>query len=183
MMRWNTFARSAVFAAVAAGAWLAWVVVAAPIAGVWNARVLYLIGVTAVYLAGLTPHGTRRLAIALLTVLAGAALAVMAHTIAELALGLAAIIGIARSGFFYRSAPARAVAIEGCLLISGLLFARFLAGVALPATALALWGFFLVQSLFFLVGGVRARSARGSHPDPFEEAQRRALALLERTGV
>ena len=33
------------------------------------------------------------------------------------------------------------------------------------------------------VTGVRVRSPGGSHPDPFEEACRRASVLLERSGV
>lgn len=183
MMRCNTFARSALFAAVAAAAWPPWVFVVAPLLGVWNARALYLVGVTAVYLAGLSPQARRPSPVALVTVLVAGVVALIARTTAELAIGLAAILGIARSAFFYRAAPARAAATEVTLLVGGLVFARFLAGVSLLATALALWGFFLVQSLFFLVAGVRARAVSASHPDPFEEAQRRALALLEETRV
>jgi hypothetical protein len=181
MMRCNSFARSALFGAVAAAAWLPWVLVVAPLLGVWNARALYLVGVTAVYAAGLSPQGKRPLPVALATFPVAAVVALVAHTTAELAIGLATILGVARSGFFYRAAPARAVATEVTLLLGGLVFARFLAGVSLTATALALWGFFLVQSLFFLVAGVRARTRSGAHPDPFEEAHRRALALLERS--
>jgi hypothetical protein len=181
MIRCNTFVRSALFAAVAAAGWLSWVVVAAPLLGLWTARALYLVGVTAVYLAGLSPQGRRPLPVALAAFLVAAVVALLAHTTTELAIGLATILGIARSGFFYRAAPARAAATEAGLLLGGLLFARFLAGVSVPATALALWGFLLVQSLFFLVAGVRARTRSGAHPDPFEEAHRRALALLERS--
>lgn len=183
MMRCNSFARSALFGAGAAAAWLPWVLVVAPLLGVWNARAVFLVGVTTVYLAGLSPQGRRPLPAALVIFLIAAVVALVAHTAAELAIGLAAILGIARSGFFYRAAPARAAATEVILLLGGLVFARFLAGASLTATALALWGFFLVQSLFFLVAGVQARAVSGSHPDPFEEAQRRALALLEQTGL
>jgi len=183
MMRCNTFARSALFAAVAATGWLSWVLVVAPLLGVWNARAVYLVGVTAVYVAGLSPQSRRQLPVALATLLVAAVVALIAHTTAELAIGLAAILGIARSGLLYRAGPARAVATEATLLLGGLVFARFLAAISLPATALALWGFFLVQSLFFIIAGVRPRALSGSHPDPFEEAQRRALALLEQTGV
>jgi hypothetical protein len=181
MMRCNTFARSALFAAVTAAGWLSWVLVAAPIVGIWNARALYLVALTAVYVAGVSPRGRRPLPVALVTLVVAAGVALIARTTAELAIGLAAILGIARSGFLYRAAPARAAATEVALLVGGLAFARFLAAVSLPATALALWGFLLVQSLFFLVAGVRTRAVSGSHPDPFEEAQRRALALLERS--
>jgi hypothetical protein len=183
MMRCNTFAHSALFAAVAAAGWLPWVVLAGPFAGVWTARALYLVAVTAVYIAGLSPPGSLRIALALAAGLVGGVLMLAAHTTAELAIGLAAILGVARSGFLYKAAPARALAIEVSLLAGGLLFARFLAAASLPSTALALWGFLLVQSLFFLVAGARVSAAGDGHPDPFEEAHRRAVILLERMGI
>jgi hypothetical protein len=93
------------------------------------------------------------------------------------------ILGVARSGFLYRAAPARAVALEVGLLVGGLVFARFLSATALFPTALAFWGFLLVQSLFFLVAGVRARPPGSRGADPFEEAYQRATVLLERMGV
>jgi len=63
-MYWNTFARSALFAAVAAAAWLPWVMLASPVVGPWNARALYLVAVAATYVGGLviasTPRRRRR---------------------------------------------------------------------------------------------------------------------------
>src|SRR6266404_1773908 len=61
VMRWNTFTRSTLFAAVAAAGWLPWVLVAAPILGVSNARAFYLVGTTALYIAGLSPRATRQI--------------------------------------------------------------------------------------------------------------------------
>jgi hypothetical protein len=84
----------------------------------------------------------------------------------------------ARSGFLHRTAPARAVAVEAGLLVGGLLFARFLAAGSL-ATTLAVWGFFLVQGCWFLVGGIVTRDD-GRNPDPFEDACARATEVLER---
>jgi hypothetical protein len=106
-------------------------------------------------------------------------LAFVARGAPELCVALAVVLGIARSGFLNRAAPARAVATEVVLLVGGLVFARFLAGGA-TGTALALWGFLLVQSCFFLVGGVEPRPADGRHPDPFEDACARATEVLER---
>jgi hypothetical protein len=40
-----------------------------------------------------------------------------------------------------------------------------------------------VQSLFFLAPSSTVRMATGLLSDPFEEAHRRAMALLERTGI
>ena len=50
----------------------------------------------------------------------------------------------------------------------------------LIATALGVWGFLLVQSCWFLVGGRAARAEDGRHPDPFEAACARAAEVLER---
>lgn len=179
-MRWNTFARSSLFAAVAAAAWVPWVFVAGPIVGVWTARALYLGGVMMLYTAGLSPGATRGVVVALVAGAAASCVALAAQTTAELAIGLAMILGVARSGFLYRAAPARAVTTELALLVGGLLFAGFLAGYSLLSTGLGLWGFLLVQSLFFLVAGVQSRAVGDWRVDPFEEALRRALALLER---
>lgn len=178
-MSWNTFARSVVFAALAAAAWLPWILLASPIVGAWNARAFYLVVVTALYVAGLSPHSKRRLVLAALAAALGAVLAVTVRTTAELCIGLAAVLGILRGAFLYRSAPVRAVAIEVALLVGGLLFARFLASTSPLPTGVALWGFLLVQSLFFLVAGAAPRSRERRHGDPFEEAYRSAVAILD----
>jgi hypothetical protein len=182
-MRCDSFVRSALFAAVAALGWLPWEMIASPLLGAWNARALYLLATTAWYVAGLSPRGTRRMAVALAAGLIGAGVALAARTTAELAIACGAILAVARSGFLYRTAPARALGAEIALLLGGLLFARFLAGSPPTSVAPAIWGFLLVQSLFFLLPGVRSRPVVGRHADPFEEAHRRALALLERPGV
>jgi hypothetical protein len=183
MMRCDTFVRSALFAAVAAAGWVPWVMLSGPLVGVWTARAVYLATITAVYIAGLSPPGFLRITLALAAGLVGGVLVLAAHTTAELAIGLAAILGVARSGFLYQAALGRALAIEVPLLAAGLLLARFLAAASLPSTALALWGFLLVQSCFFLVAAARVRAVGGRHSDPFEDAYRRAVGLLERTGV
>jgi hypothetical protein len=182
-MRCNSFARSALFAAGAAGGWLVWIVAAAPTVGRSRATALYLVATTVLYIAGLAPEHERRLATAVIAGVAAAAVAGVAHTTAGLAIGLAAILGVARSAFLYRSGGARALAIEVGLLVSGLLFAGFLAVPWAPSTGLALWGFFLVQSFYFLLARARARSPAPRQTDAFEEAHRRAVALLERSEV
>ena len=89
------------------------------------------------------------------------------------------ILALSRSGFLYRSQPARALLLEGALSGGGLAFAYAMAGPGLLATALAIWGFFLAQSLFFLAGGVKQRDAEPAGTDPFEKARQRALALMD----
>jgi len=184
MIRCNSFGRSLIFAAVAAAGWLPWVVAAAPIFGAWSARALYMIVVATLYVAGIAPRGAQRLAVMAVYGLLACGVAVAAHTPTELAIGLGVLLGIARAGFLYRFAPARAVVTEVVLVFGGLVFSRFLAGTSLLSTARAIWAFLLVQSCFFVVGGVRERRPfERQQPDPFEAAYQRALALLDRTGM
>ena len=180
MMPWNTFARSAVFAAVAAALWLPWAILAGPALGWWPARAIYLIAATAVYAGGLANRRARALPLVVIVAVAGCLAALVAASTAELAIALAVLLSFARSGVLYRARPARALATEAILISAGLLFARYLGGFTVVSTALALWGFLLVQSVFFLIAGVRARSLVDGSTDAFEEAHRRALALLDR---
>jgi hypothetical protein len=89
------------------------------------------------------------------------------------------VLAVGRSAFLYGRPAARAVVIETFLVAGGLLFARFLAGHSALAMVLSVWSFFLVQSFYFLVGEARQRERSGAHPDPFEDARARALALLD----
>jgi hypothetical protein len=70
---------------------------------------------------------------------------------------------------------------ETLLLAGGLALARFLAGPDTLQVAFAIWGFFLAQSFFFLLGGVGERShdAGIAGLDPFEVARARAVELME----
>jgi hypothetical protein len=183
IMRWNPFTRSLSFAALAACAVLPWMVAARPVCGTDRALAVYGIIVTAAYLGGLAREAGRGLIVSLTALAAGAALAAAARTTGELVLGLGVLLAVGRSGFLYRAPLPRAVVVETLLVGGGLLFSRLLAGHAPLSLVLALWGFFLVQSAYFLVGGMRARQGSGPHPDPFEDAHARALALLDRHGV
>jgi len=181
-MRLDGFGRSAAFAAVAALAWMPWAMLIGPCVGVPAARALYLVVVAALYAGGLAKSPPRRASTTILVGLVGGLLALVARGTPELCLGLAAVLGVVRSGLVHRTAPARAAVLEAGLLLVGLLFARFLAAGPL-ATAFGVWGFLLVQSCFFLVGGITTRAEDGRHPDPFEEACARATEVLERPFV
>jgi hypothetical protein len=173
MTRLDSFGRSAAFAAVAALAWMPWLVVVGPVLGGGTARTLYLVVVTALYAGGLAKSPPRRASTAVGMALAGTFLVLLTRGGPELCVALAATLGVARSVLTHRTAAARAVVLEGVLLAGGLAFARFLGG-----GALAVWGFFLVQSCFFLVGGVTERAPLRS--DPFDEAWARAMDVMER---
>jgi hypothetical protein len=178
-MRVDSFGRSAAFAAVAALVWMPWAMLVGPFLGVPAARALYLIAVAALYCGGLAKSPPRRASTTLVVGVVGLLLALVARGTPELCLALAAALGVVRSGLVHRTAGGRAVAAETILLVVGLLFARFLATGAL-ATALGVWGFLLVQSCWFLIGGAPARAEDRRHPDPFEAACARATEVLDR---
>lgn len=73
--------------------------------------------------------------------------------------------------------PLRALVIEASLALLGLALARAVGGPGLVGTALSLWAFGLVESAWFLAGARDDPSP--SAVDPFEEALRRARALLD----
>ena len=175
MMRWDSFGRSAAFAACAALGCIPWIVVGGP-------RALYLVAVTSAYVAGLGGPIARRLPAAMLAAVAGGAL-LLARDATVLCIGLAVALAVARSAFLYRAAPARAVVVETALAGGGLLFARLLGTRSPLGMALAIWGFFLVQSFFFLLVGARARETATGHPDPFEAAHARAMEVIERSAL
>jgi hypothetical protein len=178
-MHSHTFGRSAGFAALAGLAVIPWAVLVAPLVGMRAAMALYLVGVAALAVSRLAPSRARGCAAGFVAVAVGVGLALATHTLAALALALGALFALARSAFFYRRRPVRAVAIEVALTGGGLLFARFLAGPSLGSMAIAVWGFLLVQSFFFLLGGASSRAPVASQRDPFDAAHERARALLD----
>ena len=182
MIRLDSCGQSAAFAAVAALAWMPWALLVGPFFGVPVARALYLVAVAALYCVGLAKSPPRRVSTTALVAIVGCLLALVARGTPELCVALAAVLGVVRSGLVHRTAPTRGVVLEAGLLIGGLLFARFLAAGQL-ATALGVWGFLLMQSCFFLVGGITSRAEDGRHPDPFEDACARATEVLERPFV
>jgi len=178
-MKWNSFGRSLAFAALAGAAWPAFALATGPVIGTRAALSLYLVASAATYVAGLTPHRVHAIGAAIVAALLGAVFAAVARDPAVVALGAAIGVGVCRSGLLYRARAGRALATETCLLGGGLLLARFLAALGFLGVALALWGFLLVQSGFFLIGGVGERAGDARGIDRFESARRRALALLE----
>ena len=178
-MRWNGFTRSLLFAAVAAGAFPVFALFANPTLGRASALSIYLLGIAVLYVAGLTPRRSRSVAVVGIAAALGAGVFLLAPSVGTTAAGAALIVGVCRSGVLYRSRRARALVAETCLLASGLGLARFLAGPDTLQVAFAVWGFFLVQSFFFLLGGVAERAETPAGLDPFEVARARAVALME----
>ena len=178
MTRWNGFSRTVLFAALAAAGVTPWLVLAGPILGGSRSLAIYLVAAAALYLGGLAGGLRRRVATVAAAAVVGCGIALLSRSITEEVLGLAFLVATARSAFLYRAPVSRAVVTELALTGTGLLFARFLSGPSLAGTILPIWGFFLVQGFYFLIGGIERRREAG-HPDPFEEACRRATALLD----
>lgn len=178
-MRWDRFAGTLAFAAAAAAGWPAFLLVAGSVLGARTALSLYLVGVTVLYVAGLAPRRAQGICAGAAAAAFALAFLVFAPSPAFAALGAALGLGIGRSGLLYQARPARALASEVALLGGGLLLARFLgAGRGTLDVALAIWAFGLVQSLFFLLGGVSPRRDEAGSIDPFEVARRRLEELL-----
>ena len=173
------FLRSLVFGGIAALGSIPWAMVAGPFLGHSWALAGYCLGVTVLYVVAIAPGWPRGVAAGAASGFVAIAVAMLAGRPSEAFLGAALIVAVARSGFLYRGKPARTVVVEAGLVFGGLLAARALAGSTLLSAGLAVWAFFLVQSLFFLVGGVRERPPDEQGIDPFQRARKRALALME----
>ena len=178
-MRWSGFGRSVAFAALAGAAWPAFALATAPLVGARVALALYLVAATGAYVAGIAATAASGVAAALLAVALATTFAGVAGTARGAALGAALALGLVRSGVLHRTHPAWAFAIEAALLGGGLAVAKLLFAPGALGPALALWGFFLVQSVFFAIGGARLRGADRAPCDRFESARRRTLALLD----
>ena len=177
-MRWNSFVRTLGFGAVAAAGLPVAAALFGPAVAFHHLLPPYLVVTTALYTAGIAPTRARGLTAGGLALLLGLALLACANGGAELAIGAALILSAVRSGLLYRARPARAIVLEAGLLCGGLGLAKFLLTDGLGGVSLALWGFFLVQSLFFLVGGLAVRPEASPRRDPFEHARAQLLSLL-----
>lgn len=178
----NSLLGHVAFGAFAGLAVIPWVLVAAPLLGSLGATAAFAVGALVLYVAWIAPEPSRALAAGALAAISGSFFLLAGAAIDSPSLVLfatAVVLGVVRSGLLYRRAPLRALFVEFVLLIGGLAFAWLLADGSLLGLGLAIWGFFLVQSLFPLLGGLAERSHDRPQEDPFDEARRRALALME----
>ena len=177
-MRWNSFSGTLWFAALAAVGMPAAVLALGPGLGERAALSVYTVASACLYLVGCAPGRRRGLLVAIPVAAAGALILLLAPQPEQAAAMSAVMIAVCRSGFLYRSRAGRALVVELLLAVAGLAAARLLWGPGLLAPALAMWGYYLVQSVFFLIGGVQVRR-RSTEGDPFELARSRVLTLLE----
>jgi hypothetical protein len=171
------FLRSLIFAAVVALGGVTWVVVVSPLVGRSDAAAAAFLAAAVLYLAWIATSLRR----AVLAAVGGGSLALLVLLFgaspSEVAAGGAVLLAVLRSAFLYRSPPLRALAVEVALLTAGALVGQWLYAPSPLGAGLALWGFFLVQSLFFLMWH-RGEDEAGAL-DRFDEARLRALELME----
>jgi len=178
MLRWNGFGRSLIFAAAAAAGLPVAVVFAGPAIGAGLTVKLYMLTAAGCYASGLGDRpGPRRAAWALAAA-AGLLAASLPLGLTGTAVCATALIAVCRGGLQRQALPLRAVVIELALGAAALGAAAFLASGGLRGLALAVWGYFLVQSAAFLIGGRRAGG-----PQPAEDPFERARARLERLAL
>lgn len=177
-MKTNGFARTLVFGVLAGIGWPAFALVATPVLGSGGAISVYATACAALFAATFATTQLRSAAAMLVVVTIAMAGAFLTGAPGGVALGAAVGIAVARSGLLAQRRIGRGIAVEIALVGGGLALARFVAATGALGTALALWSFFLVQSAWFLIGGAAERAPAGV-ADRFEEARRRALALLE----
>jgi len=182
-MRWNHFGGSLVFSALAAACLPAAWLLLGPVMGRFDAIALTVVATSSLYLVGIAPSLRRGIPVALAAGGVGLVVLCFAHSLREVAIASAVIVAVARSGVLYRARPLRALALELGLTMGGLGLAGFLAGRGPLELALALWGYLLVQSCFFLVAGVHERAPVTGPDDPFDRARIRLLSLLEEDPV
>ena len=177
-MRAGKFSSSLVFAAVSGLAAVPYLLVALPGLGFIRTFALGSIVSVAAYIVVVSPSLVRGLRYGALTLVLGAGLYALAPKVAVL-FASAMLLGIVRSGLLYRAKIGRALAIEGMLFVLATSVAQLLAGSTVQSYGLAVWGFFLVESAFFLFEGASPRAVSGSAEDPFERARREATRLME----
>lgn len=171
------FARTLGFGAVAAAVLPVVVLALGPILGASTALGVSLVLATTGYLVVLTPGPRSKLAVGFGALATGGVAFAASSSVRELLLVLTLGVSLVRSGLLYRRRPLRAVLIEGVVVLGSLAAARFLATPGPLGAAIALWGWFVVQSFYFLLGGLTQRKLQ-PEGDAFEAARQRLEELL-----
>jgi hypothetical protein len=162
----------ALFAGLSAVPWqLLW----APVVG-WNhALSALLLALTVIALPWNAPSPRAAVAAALLAGVVLGPLGLLGLPPSAAMLAGACMLAVGRSGLCYPRPFARALAVELCFTLCAGGVAALLYEPRLFESALAVWGFWLVQSAFVLVGGEPAAAPQG---DDFERASAALDALL-----
>lgn len=179
-MRWNGFLGSIVFGAFAALVYQPLLLLLGPAVGYRAAAAAFVILAAASYVAGLVDAPLRGLRAAVLVGFVATVAAALTHTPSVVAVVAMVSVGFVRSAMLYEMPFGRALFVELALLAGSAVLGGYLIAQGPLGGAMAVWGVFLVQSLYFLfASGSTSAKARVSAPrDPFEAARARAEALL-----
>ena len=142
---------------------------------IWH---FYVAGLAVVYLIAIAGSPRRVLGSALLGSIGAVALLLLTPGIGVTVVGASLLVACVRSGFLYRVPQPRLLLLEAGLLGVSLAAVELLVGPGVFGIALAVWAYFLVQSLWFLVARPRPRTLEPPG-DPFERARDRLDGLLE----
>jgi hypothetical protein len=138
---------------------------------------LYAVAATAGYLAVLARGARTRVAVAVAAFALGLVVRAIFVGMAPLFLVLSLGVALVRSGLLFERRSLRGAGIEAVVLVVALVSAHLLSSPGLLAAALAVWGWFVAQSFYFLLGGFARRRTR-AQADPFETARSRLEELL-----
>jgi hypothetical protein len=171
------FVRTLVFGAVAAASLPVSILLTLPVLGFHGALALHGVLSSVGYAVLLSSGSRQRLAVGVVGLAGGLAVAAFSRSPGELLVLLSLGLALVRSGWLLEQRSWRALAVEGVVLVGSLASARFVAAPGLLGSALALWSWFVVQSFYFLVGGLRVRRP-SPEGDAFDAARRELLDLL-----
>jgi hypothetical protein len=93
-------------------------------------------------------------------------------------IGFALVLAFVRSAVAHGVRSTRVAVIEACLLLAGFAMAQWLSGPGWTGQAFGLWGFALVQSLYFLIPSGGRRAHVSIERDPFDRAMHELSNLL-----
>jgi hypothetical protein len=178
-MRWNHFRGGVLFAAVAGLGCVPFVLASTSRVGTGDALAAYALLTSVIYVGGVAAGPRRGWTAALAASLLASVVWLLPATARESTLAAAAILAVTRSGLACPGRGLRGWAIEALLAAVGLGLAAALGGASLLSFALAFWAFYLVQSVYFLIGGARERGAPDARVDPFDAARARAVSLMD----
>jgi hypothetical protein len=100
-----------------------------------------------------------------------------APSLSVLAVALTLVVALVRSGVLMRQGAVRGLVVEMACGACSLGLAYALYAPTVVGAALSLWGWFLVQSCFYLLAAIRPRRHAGV-ADPFDVSRSRLLELL-----
>ena len=193
----NSFTRNLLFALVAAGGYPVYAAISVGPLSPRTVFVSYLTLCAATYLLGIARGPARATGAAALCMVSGTFLWLSGLSAVVVGMALAVCIGVLRSGLLHaadseanpqnRPSFVRSFFIEAFLILGGLTLSRFMLSGGLFPIPLAIWGFFLVQSGFYLVGGLarqlRETTDNENGGDRFEQACRQAYAVIENSNT